>query len=602
MADDTVGINANGARHTRECDVLVIGSGAAGLAAAITARLDGLTVIVAEKEAAVGGSTARSGGNLWIPCNHLARTEGVDDSLERALEYIRAEAGEHFEETRSRAYLANAIRMAEAFHQNTSAVRFVRTDAVGDNHPQLPGAAEFGRTLTTPPFDGRALGARLALLAAPLPELTFYGMQIWPGRELNHFFNAFRSTTSLSIVVRRLARHVADVLRYGRTTHLVNGNGLSARLLKSALDLGVELALGSPAVELSRRAGRIDGAWFERQGRRFYIRARRGVMLACGGYPKDTVRRQQLSPLGALGASEYSLAPEGNTGDGLRLAEAAGAMIENRLSNTISWTPVSRPPRARGFGVFPRGFGLFPHGFDRNKPGVIAVTRHGRRFTNEAIVGNDFVRAMVHACGRGPVEGFFITDHRAIRRYGLGVARPAPALLGHLIRCGYLLRARTLADLAARAGIDAAALLSQVERFNREARDGIDQQFHRGETQLERRNGDSRVGPNPGLAPVERAPFYAVKIYPGDFSTLAGLRIDEHARVLDEADEPIPGLYAAGNDALSLFGGMSPAGGATLGPAMTFGYIAAKHLSVAPAAVQAPGHDPVARPAAAVTP
>jgi succinate dehydrogenase/fumarate reductase flavoprotein subunit len=558
-------------RH--DCDLLVIGSGAAGLAAAITARLLGLEVLVVEKEMRFGGSTARSGGMAWVPCNLLAVAAGVDDTLDAALRYIEAEAGPLFHRARAEAYLTNGPAMAKTFHENTSAVRFVRTDAVSDNHQHLPGARASGRTITVPPFDGRLLKGRLRDLASPLPDLTFLGMQIQPGRELTHFFNCFNSFASFSFVVKRIGAHVLDILRYGCTTRLANGNALAARLARSAFDLGAPLWLNTRAAALTVQAGRVCGATVDRGQERVMIAARLGVVLAAGGFPHDTERRSRASPMGSLGAGVYSLAPPGNVGDGLRLAEAVGGCTEDRMPNTVSWTPVSKVT-GRG-----RPDTLFPHGFDRNKPGFVAVTRHGARFVNEAAVGNDFIRAMVQACLTDPVEGFLITDHATLRRYGMGIVRPAPApLRGHL-RSGYLLRGRTYAELAQQCGIDAHRLQQTLARFNRDAAAGVDTEFARGTTEPERRNGDPKCRPNPCLATVASAPFYAVKLLPGDFSTLGGLRTDEHARVLDAEDQPILGLYAAGNDSVSMFGGNSAAGGATLGPALTFGYIAALHAA-----------------------
>lgn len=564
-------------------DLLVIGSGAGGMATAITARLEGLTVLVIEKEPRIGGSTARSGGNIWVPCNHLAVAEGIEDSLQRADEYIRAEAGQFYDAARTRAYLEQAPIMARTLEQHTSALRFIRTDAVGDNHPQLPGAAESGRTLTTPPFDASTLGRRLRDLANPLPELTFLGMQIQPGRELAHFFKAFTSLSSFAFVLRRLSAHAADILRHGRTTRLANGNGLAARLFKSAIDLDVAIVTETRAVSLSENAGAVLGVRVEADGRSFDLRAQRAVVLASGGFPHDEARRTHLAPIGVLGAGAYSLAPQGNTGDGVRLGESVGGQIEDRLPNTISWTPVSRVPRPDG------GHGHFPHGFDRNKPGVVAVTRGGRRFVNEGVVGNDFIRAMAKACDADDVEGFFIVDHRTIRRYGFGIVRPAPAPLHHHIRSGYLVRGNTLEELAHKAGIDAQQLVKTIDRFNADCARGADSEFARGGTSFERRSGDASVKPNPCLAPVRDAPFYAVQILPGDFSTLSGLRVDEHARVLDVHGAAIAGLYAVGNDALSMFGGNSPAGGATLGPALTLGFIAARHIAAATSATTSDG-------------
>lgn len=558
---------------TESCDVLVVGSGAGGLSAAITARLAGLDVLVAEKHDEIGGSTARSGGMIWAPCNPLAVAEGVDDSPELARQYVKAEAGNLFEPERVDAYLRSAPAMIETFRTRTSAMRFVRADSVADNHPHLPGAREWGRTVTVPPFDARQLGKHRKLLAKPLPELTFMGMQIQPGAELNQFFAALGSWRAFRFVAGRVAGQMFDKVFYGGTTRLANGNALSARLLKSALDLGIGISCASAVSELVVNNGAVTGAVVETPTGRRQIFARRGVVLACGGYPHDPGRRRQLSPIGALGAGAYALGPETNQGDGLTLAEAVGGVVEDRLPNTISWTPVSRVPRAGG------GFGLFPHSFDRYKPGYVMVTRDGRRFASEGAVGNDLIRALADACGGFEVaEAFMILDERTRRRYGVGVVRPWPVPVGRHLRSGYLVRRVTLGALADALGVDR-ALEDTVARYNAAALEGRDPEFERGQSDFERRNGDPRVRPNGCLAPIAHGPYYGLRIYPGDFSTLAGLRIDHHARVLRADGSPVPRLYAAGNDACSMFGGNSPAGGATLGPALTFGYIAGLDLA-----------------------
>jgi succinate dehydrogenase/fumarate reductase flavoprotein subunit len=441
--------------------------------------------------------------------------------------------------------------MIQTYQDKTSAMRFVRNDAVADNHPHLPGAMESGRTVTVLPFDGTQLGTRLRHLADPIAELTFLGMQIQPGRELNHFFSALSSFASFSHVVKRVAAQACDMLLHGRTTRLANGNALAARLFKSALDLEISFWLSSPVSELLKTGGRVDGAIVERPEGRTRVKASRGVVLACGGYPHDPVRRRTLSPIGVLGAGAYAMAPVTNVGDGLTLAESVGGLVDCRLPNTVSWTPVSRVTRKNG------RYGFFPHSFDRYKPGFIAVTKRGRRFVSEGVIGNDFVRAMAAECNGECVEGLIVTDHHTLRRYGMGIVRPWPLSLRRHLRSGYL----------------------TIASFNTYAKNGFDPEFGRGNTALEKRNADPRVSPNPCLAPIQQAPFYAIRILPGDFSTLGGLRTDASAQVLDVNEKPIPGLYAVGSDASSLFAGNSPAGGATLGPALTFGYIAGEHLA-----------------------
>ena len=555
-----------------DCDVLVVGTGAGGLSAAVTARKLGLDVLLVEKDAFYGGTTARSGGWLWIPCSPPARRAGIADSIEAARTYLRHEAGNHFDPERVDAFLRHGPAMVDFFERET-AMRFVLGPLFADYHPDAPGGTPGGRSICAEPFDARALGAEKARLRPPLREITFLGMMIGTGQELVHFFNATRSPRSAAVVAGLLTRHARDVLRHGRAMRLTNGNALAGRLAKSAFDLGIPLWTSAPARELVVENGGVRGALVEREGRTVHVRARRGVVLAAGGFPHDTARRRALFRHAPTGAEHWSPAPPANTGDGLRLGEAAGAAIDDRHPNAAAWVPVSLVPWRDG------STGTFPHFVDRSKPGVIAVTAAGTRFVNEANSYHDFVQAMVAATEGREHAAWFICDHVAQRRYGLGFAKPFPLPLAPYLRSGYLKRGRTWAELAAATGIDAAALERTVAEFNGPARRGEDPQFGRGSTAYNRSLGDPLVEPNPCVAPLERAPFYAVKVVPGDLGTFAGLRGDAHARVLDREGRPIPGLYAAGNDLASIMGGNYPGGGITLGPAMCFGWIAAHHLA-----------------------
>jgi succinate dehydrogenase/fumarate reductase flavoprotein subunit len=568
-------------QRTLNCDVLVAGSGAGGMAAAVTARKLGLDVVVAEKEPWFGGTTALSGGWLWVPGNslgaHRMALAGTHEAAGAARTYLEDQCGPWFDAVRVDAFLAAAPRMVEFFMRET-AVRLECPVMFPDYHPDSPGGAPGGRSIVAAPFDGRALGASLAKLRPPLPELTLFGMMLGSGKEIVHFFNATRSAESAWVVAKRMAAHARDLLVYRRGIRLTNGNALAGRLLKSADDAGVRLMLSAPVCSLVRADGAVRGALLEPAGGTVRVHARRGIVLACGGFPHDVSRRRRLFPHASTGVEHWSPAPAGNTGDGLRLAESAGAHIEQDLPNAAAWVPVSRVPRGDGT------TGLFPHFIDRAKPGVVAVTRRGHRFVNEADSYHDFVQAMMAAIGRaGEPTAFLLADHRAIRRYGLGFAKAFPLPLTPHLRSGYLLRGATPAELAERAGIDAAALQITLDEYNRHARAGRDPAFGKGGTAYNRFLGDASVAPNPCVAPLDEPPYYAVQIVIGDLGTYAGIRTDGRARVLGERGQPIPGLYAAGNDMSSIMGGNYPAGGITLGPAMTFGYIAGCDLAgVAP--------------------
>ncbi|MCA6105996.1 FAD-dependent oxidoreductase [Bradyrhizobium cenepequi] len=557
---------------TYECDVLVAGSGAAGMSAAITARSRGLDVLIVEKESRFGGTTARSGGWLWIPGTSLARAYGIEETPDQARTYLRHEAGNNYDAARVDAFLSAGPEAVDFFTTRT-AVRFDMPLVFPDYHAEAPGGAQGGRSMVTRPFDGRELGEHIKTLGMPLPELTVFGMMLGSGKEIIHFMRATKSLTSAVYVAKRLSRHLMDVLRYGRGMTLTNGNALAGRLRKSALDLNIPMWLSSPVSELTVENGAVTGALVTRDGRDVRVRARRGVVLACGGFPHDVARRKKMFPHAPTGAEHYSPGPTGNTGDGLRLAETAGGRIE-RLPNAAAWVPVSLTKRKDG------SSGVMPHFIDRAKPGVIAVMRDGKRFANEGNSYHDFVQAMMKAAKPNEeIAAFLICDHKTLRKYGLGCVPPLPMPIGHHLRTGYLMRGDTLEALAAQAGIDASGLVATVAQFNASAALGHDAAFGKGSKAYNRYQGDALHGPNPCVAPVARGPFYAVKMVIGDLGTYAGIVTDANARALDAEGRVIPGLYAAGNDMASIMGGNYPGAGITLGPALTFGYVAGRHLA-----------------------
>jgi succinate dehydrogenase/fumarate reductase flavoprotein subunit len=556
-----------------DCDVLVVGSGAAGMSAAVTAAHRGLKVLIVEKEPRFGGTTARSGGWLWIPGTSLARAWGINEAPDAARTYLRHEAGNNFDAARVDAFLSAGPEAVDFFTTQT-ALRFDMPLTFPDYHAEAPGGTQGGRSMVTRPFDGRELGDDIKRLGAPLPELTVFGMMLGSGKEIIHFMRATKSLTSAFYVAKRLSKHFRDVMKHGRGMTLTNGNALAGRLAKSAFDLKVPLWLSSPVRELIVDNGAVRGAIVEHEGKDVRINARRGVVLACGGFPHDVARRKAMFPHAPTGAEHYSPGPTGNTGDGLRLAETAGGSVEDRLPNAAAWVPVSVTTRKDG------SKGVMPHFIDRAKPGVIAVMRDGRRFTNEGNSYHDFVQAMVKAAKPGEeIAAFLICDHQSLRKYGLGCVPPFPMPLGHHLKTGYLMRGATLDELAKTAGIDAKTFEASIAEFNAEAANGTDSRFGKGTRAYNRYQGDALHGPNPCIAPIAQGPFYAIKMVIGDLGTYAGIRTDENARALDASGQPIPGLYAAGNDMASIMGGNYPGAGITLGPALTFGYIAGRHLA-----------------------
>lgn len=565
--------NEHSAIETYECDVLVAGSGCSGMSAAITARYRGLDVLIVEKEPRFGGTTARSGGWLWIPGTSLAKAYGIEETPDQARTYLRHEAGNNYDAARVDAFLSAGPEAVDFFTTKT-ALRFDMPLVFPDYHAEAPGGAQGGRSMVTRPFDGRELGDLIKSLGMPLPELTVFGMMLGSGKEIIHFMRVTKSLTSAVYVAKRLSRHFMDVLRHGRGMTLTNGNALAGRLAKSALDLKIPMWLSSPVRELTVENGTVTGAIVSREGREVRVRARQGVVLACGGFPHDVERRRKMFPHAPTGVEHYSPGPTGNTGDGLRLAEGAGGRIEDRLPNAAAWVPVSLTTRKDG------SKGVMPHFIDRAKPGVIAVMRDGKRFANEGNSYHDFVQAMIKAAKPGEeIAAYLLCDHKTLRTYGLGCVPPFPMPLGHHLDTGYLMRGDTLEELAAKAGIDAGALVETVRQFNATAPQGYDAAFGKGSKAYNRYQGDALHGPNPCVAPIENGPFYAIKMVIGDLGTYAGIVTDANARALDAEGRVIPGLYVAGNDMASIMGGNYPGAGITLGPALTFGYIAGRHLA-----------------------
>ncbi len=558
---------------TMQCDVLVIGSGAAGLTAALKAAEEGFDVIVVEKETAIGGTTALSEGMIWVPLSAAARASNRADSREAAIAYLAAAAGPHFEPVRAAAYVDGAAEML-AFVEAKASLAFRLSTTSIDYHQSLPGATCGARAFNPGLFDARQLGADFARLRPPLASTMILGGMTIASQDLPYFFAMRRSPRAALRVAGVTARYIRDRLAgHGRGTRIANGNGLIGALLLALKKRRVPVHAGYRAERLVVQAGRVAGAAIRNENAGLTIAAGRAVILCCGGFSGSAGLRAKYYAHVAAGQSHHSLAPASNIGEGLALGCAAGGVLNENLAEPAAWTPVSLVPQAFGAPV------PFPHYSDRGKPGIVAVTRAGRRFANEAAVYHRFVPAMIAACaGETDVLVWLIADHRAIRRYGLGAVPPSPAFCAPFVRSGYLACGRTLVELANQTGIAPPALEETIARFNRGAANGEDPEFGKGSSPYDRANGDPAQLPNPCLAPLATAPYYAVRLYAGDIATFIGLRTDAHARVLDKSGIAIEGLYAAGNDAASAMGGDYPAAGITIGSAMTFGYLAARHI------------------------
>ena len=552
-----------------EVDLLVIGAGAGGMSAALTGAIAGLEVLLCEKTGMVGGTTATSGGTIWVPGNALGAAAGVPDRVEDAADFLRHVVGNRGGEDLRAAFLASGPEAIAEITAN-SEVRLVAAVA----HPDYldgPGAAFGGRALAPVEFDGRRLGPDFARVRPPRAVFMGLGGMMVGRAELGALLRPLAGAGNLRTTLRLVLRQARDRLRHRRGTRLLMGNALVGQLLLSLRQRQVPIWFDSPLLGFLREGGAVVGAVIGTAAGPRRVRARRGVVLATGGIGWNPVLRAQLFP-GAVGA--LSQAPEAVTGDGIERAVAQlGARFDPGGDSPALWMPCSLKP---GQGPVPA---IWPHILlDRAKPGLIAVGRDGRRFANEADSYHDFCMGMIRA---GLSEAWLVVDDRFIRRYGLGLVLPGGRGRAGLVRSGYLARAGSLEALAGAIGVDAAGLAASVAGMNGFARTGADTAFGRGSTVMNRFNGDAEAGAggNPCLGPIAQAPFYALRVVPVDLAGSAGLGTDAHAGVLDGSGRWIDGLYAVGNDAASIFRGTYPGPGTTLGPAMVFGWRAARHAA-----------------------
>lgn len=552
-------------------DVVVLGSGAGGLAAATVAATEGARVLVLEKEAWFGGSTAISGGVVWIPANPEMAGLGMPDTKEAARRYLDQVIGNHMRADLIDAFLENGPEMVRYMHTR-SALRLIPREVAPDYYTTLEGAAHGGRSMDPQVFDGRLLGKWFSKLRAPLPSFLVFGGMV--GRkEIDHLLGTFKSPTKFIQTVRLVSSFMRDRLTHGRGTRLLAGNSLAGQLLKSALDAGVTLWSDVTVTALAQQDGRVNQVHLRHDGQELTITARRGIVLAGGGAAANAAA---MRPHLATPDQHYSMAPSGNTGDLQTLAGSLGARVDHHVVDPANYTPVSVLRDAAGRET------RFPHLFlDRAKPGLIAVKADGRRFVDEATSYHRFVQGMLAVPAGQAVPAWLICDAAFLSRYGMGLVRPGIGSYRQYLENGYLFRGKTVAALAQAIDVPAAGLEEEVRRHNVFAKDGVDPDFGKGGNIYDQHQGDLTHSPNPCLGPIAKAPFYAIAVYPGDIGATRGLITDAGARVLDEHGQPIPGLYACGNDMNSIMAGTYPGAGITLGPALTFGYMIGRELGAA---------------------
>jgi 3-oxosteroid 1-dehydrogenase len=556
-----------------QVDLLVLGSGAGGLSAAVTGANEGLSVLVLEKTEFLGGTTAYSAGTTWLPGNRHLRASGVTDDADAARRYLDALVGDRAPRELREAYLERGPEAIDYLER--IGVGFWHSATVVDYHPEIPGAGT-GRALEPQTFDGRLLGREnFGRVRRPVPEFALFGGTLMVRRpEVTELLTIYRGSVRGMLTALRLgARWAADRLRYPRGTRLAMGNALVANLFHKLLERDGRVWFTATATRLLTDGGRVAGAVVAHQGRELRVRARRGVVLAGGGFAASPQWRAQHLP---SPTPQFTRAGEGATGDTLALAQAVGGALGESCDDNAFWFPSSIGRRTDG------STAVFPHIWDRAKPGLVAVNSAGRRFVDESVSYHRFTRAMYDSHKSVPsIPAWLVVDSRALTKYGLGMVRPhlPAALRRKYVDAGYLVSADTVRGLAAAIGVDPDGLEQTIATTNGDAATGVDTEFGKGRSVFGHQYGDPDHRPNVNLGPIDRPPYYAIAVLPTPLGTALGLRTTPQAQVVDAEGTPIPGLYACGNDASSAMASEYPGAGCQVGAALTFGHVAARHAA-----------------------
>ena len=544
----------------RECDFLVLGAGGGGLVGALAARGEGLDVVLAEKEAWVGGATVLSGGTLWLLANSVLENAGVSDSVSAGRAYLSAlikPKPDAVDQARIDAFVDDSEALANFL--NAAGLHLRHARGWSDYYAELPGGLECGRTLFTKPFDIRQLGPA----ADWLPASAMFSSANSP--EVSKLALGARSLESVWIAMRVFFR--AMIARVRGAKLRTRGQALIGRLLLATHDAGVEIWREAPMEDLVLSEGRVIGAVIRRNGKAVRVHARRGVLLTTGGFAHNPeMRARHQAPVG----TDTSMAPNGDTGDGINAAEKAGASVS--MMEESWWVPGTKTPA-----------GPMVHVWDRCFPHSMIVDTTGRRYMDEAAPYMEAGQTMIRRHAElGVDHSWIILEKRHRRRYAFGMAPPMVTPKGWQ-ESGYLTQADSIGALADAINIPRDTLAKSITHFNNQVEDGEDRDFGRGSRSISRFYGDPSVKPNPNLGQVSQPPFYAFRIYPGDVGTAGGIRTDADGRALDSTLQPIPGLYAAGNAACGIFGPWYPGAGASIAPAMLFARRAALAAAAEPA-------------------
>jgi 3-oxosteroid 1-dehydrogenase len=544
-----------------EFDVVVVGAGAAGMAAALTAAKRGLRTVVIEKAAVFGGSAARSGAGIWVPNNEVILAAGVPDTPAKASTYMSAVVGADVPAARLAAYLTNGPAMISFLLRN-SPLRLAWMEGYSDYYPELPGGMPNGRSVEPQALDANILGAEYANLnpsyiPSPAGTVVYTIDYKWLALIARH-------PQGLATATEMVSRYLALTLRGQKP--ITMGQALAGGLRAGLLAADVPVWLNTPLTDLVVEGGRVVGVKAVRDGQEQVIRARRGVIVGSGGFEHNEPMRKQYqqAPIGA----DWTVGAASNTGDGIAAGERAGAALD--LMDSAWWGPMIPLPEGPYFCLS-----------ERTLPGNIFVNGAGQRFVNEAAPYGDVVHVMYEkdTPSARHIPAWMITDQRYRNRYLFKETAPALPYPAAWYGNGALVKDWTLDGLAAKIGVPPANLRATVSRFNAMARAGRDTDFHRGDSRYDAYFADPTNTPSPCLAELVLPPYYAMKIVPGDLGTNGGMRTDARARVLRADNTVIPGLYAAGNASSAVMGYGYAGAGSTLGPAMTFGYVAARDIA-----------------------
>jgi 3-oxosteroid 1-dehydrogenase len=542
-------------------DLLVVGSGT-GMAAALAAHELGLSVLVVEKASHVGGSTARSGGALWLPAGPVLREAGAGDTEERAAAYLDSVVAASAPRTRSTAFLTHVSATVEMLRRST-ALRFFWARDYSDYHPEEPGGSAAGRTCECHPFDTSVLGDYRTRLEPGLMEVSVLVPTTGADyRWMNLVARVPRK--GIPTFAKRLAQGLGGRM-LGRR-YAAGGQGLAAGLFAGVLRAGIPVWTDTTLLRLDGDGDRVRGAVVQHRGREVIITARRGVVLATGGFDHSMDMRWKFQSE-SLGAN-LSLGAAANTGDGIRAGQELGGGID--LMDQAWWFPAVAPLPGEAPAVMLA---------ERSLPGSLIVNEHGRRFANESADYMSFGQRLLELERSGsPIETMWIIfDQQYRNSYVFGAQLfPRMRIPQTWYDAGIAARSDAFAELGSRIGVPVPEFTATITRFNQNASAGDDPDFGRGRSAYDRYYGDPTVSPNPNLRALTKGPFYAVRMVLSDLGTCGGLKADHRARVLREDGAVINGLYAIGNTAANAFGTTYPGAGATIAQGLVYGYIAAR--------------------------